>query len=1438
VNTKISPYSPALAPRTRPADGPPAGPRERLNTRLLAVLVGVSVLFGGAWYGLNRWQVRRHATALLAQADVAKAQGRPDRAARFIGLYVGLVPSDTEARARYGMLLDRLATTPRARAGAMAVFEQVLLREPERHDIRKRLVALELDAGQFDDAEQHLSRYLREAFPEDPEVEELQGRCHEGRGEYARAAEAYRTAVSHAPGRTETRLRLARLLRDQLARPEEARLLLAKMVEEDKEPPRALLARARYLQEGTPSAQALQTAQQDVSKALRQAPDDADVLLAAADLGQRLPGGLEEARRHLAHFAERYPSDPRGDEALAALEVRSGRVAEAVAALRHALDRSPDQADLMWNLANLLIQRGDADEGTRLAARLDGLGMPAPRTDYLRAAALMARGDQAGAARALEAVRPLLADSRELTAQCDLLLARCYGALGNAEAQILVCRRVVAADPMQGGARMMLAVALQRLGRGAEALEECQRVLALPNPPATGTIQLARVMTLQNLRLPPRQRQWVKVEQALDQAAKADPEAVEVPVLRAEVLVARGETARARELLEAARAGQPKRVELWAALADLEARDHKPEAAFRLLDEAEKQVGDGAPLRVARLRCLLASGAADSEASFETVSAGLDRLPEAERVTVLAAVAEAHEQLGRSGEARRLWDEVVRLRPNDLDAHLHLFDLALRGEDAGQAAQALDALRHVEGEGGVLGRYNEARLLIRQAERGDKSGLTKAREELQAVSRRRPGWSQVAVCQGQINDLEGNEDRAVENYLRAIELGDRQPEVVRRALRLLYDRRRYADAELVIQRLPDQGGQAEGFQRLATEVSLQTGNYNRALELAGKAVRADSDDYRDHVWLGQVLWAAAQRADVETGRRREAEARAEAALRRAVELAPAAPDARVALVQYLARTGQTAAAREETDRAAARLPAGQAALVLAQCHVAVNQLDRARELFATALKERPDDLAALRAGADFYLRINDVTEAERCLRKVIAVGVKDAAAAAWARAVLAVVLASHGDYQSSREALALVGLMDGRRDDGPAAGLEQERARAVVLALQPGRKQTLEAIDILERLAARQPLSPEDRFLLVQLYERVGEAGKARDRLLPLVQSGGNARYLAHHIDRLLREGRTSEAEGWLPDLEKLQPGSLPVAALRARLLKARGKMAEGAALLKRQAEGKDAATAARVAALVEDLGDAAGAEDLYRRYAAESKQPDRALVLARYYGRHGRVREALDLCEGTWAACAPEAVGEASVGVLNDAGAAAGADDRTRVERRITQELGKRPGSAGLTVCLASLEEVGGRYEKAEALYRQAIERDPRNAIALNNLAWILALRQGRGEEALALVGRAIDVLGPIPELLDTRAVAALAAGRRDAALADLREALGRTTLDPKVRASLSFHLAQAEAGAGAKEEAEKAWREATSAGLKAELLHGLERPAYDKLARAMGRP
>ena len=149
----------------------------------------------------------------------------------------------------------------------------------------------------------------------------------------------------------------------------------------------------------------------------------------------------------------------------------------------------------------------------------------------------------------------------------------------------------------------------------------------------------------------------------------------------------------------------------------------------------------------------------------------------------------------------------------------------------------------------------------RAAARGDKDGLPQVRDELAEVAKRRPEWSRVPLCLGQIEELEGRENRALENYMRAVDLGERQFELLRRTVQLLYKHKRYTDAELVIQRLTEQTPALGDLQRVAAEISLQTGDYNRALELADKAVAENSTDYRDYVWLGQVLWAASQRAE-------------------------------------------------------------------------------------------------------------------------------------------------------------------------------------------------------------------------------------------------------------------------------------------------------------------------------------------------------------------------------------------------------------------------------------------------------------------------------------------------------------------------------------------------------------------------------------------------
>src|SRR5262249_8007844 len=136
-------------------------------------------------------------------------------------------------------------------------------------------------------------------------------------------------------------------------------------------------------------------------------------------------------------------------------------------------------------------------------------------------------------------------------------------------------------------------------------------------------------------------------------------------------------------------------------------------------------------------------------------------------------------------------------------------------------------------------------------------------------------------------------------------------------------------------------------------------------------------------------------------------------------------------------------------------------------------------------------------------------------------------------------------------------------------------------------------------------------------------------------------------------------------------------------------------------------------------------------------------------------------------------AVARACVNIL---AAAHGDDPATpRVASWLEQTVARdEPAApAGLLASLAAVRELQGRYREAESLYRTAIARDARDAVPLNTLAWLIALKDGSGRAALGLINRAIERAGPDPELLDTRAVIYLTTGQSDRALTDLDEAI-----------------------------------------------------------------
>jgi tetratricopeptide (TPR) repeat protein len=1372
--------------------------RRRLNLRLLTVTLIIAVTLAGGVHWLHGYQVQRNAGDLLARADRAEEQGDPAAARDFLERYVLLAPQDSAVQARLGLLLDRTASSPRERMAAFFLLEKVVRREPERHDVRRQLVRVAIAVRRHGDARDHLQTLL-EASPNDPELEELLAQCEEASAQFARAAECYAQVVRHDPHRIDSYVRRAVLLRQRLSRPEGGDEVMNQLIAANPKSVAAYLARARYRRQYHTAAQAAE----DVAYVQQHlAPDDADVLLAAAEL-DAVQGNYEQARQTLGRAIKLHAQDARLKQQMARLELQEGRRAEAADFARDALPALGNDPQTLWNAADLLIDVREFAEARTLMTRLEKIGVPAP-LDYLRARLSLAEERWAEARRLLERARPGLANVPDLLLKAHLLLAHCYQRLSNPDLRIAAYRAALEVDGTNVAARLGLAAAVAAVGQNDEAIALCTQI-ASRAPEAQ--LLAVRLRVQRELRLPPATRKWDLIEHAFKELSAEQRQSVEGRLLWAEMLVGRERVSDAQQFLETARSEQPKQVEYRSALSSLAVRQKQMERAKQLLDEAERDLGDRVEWRLARAVLPLEQTGAEKHALLSRMAEKCEAFGHTDQARLFAGLLEAALRVGDNGLARQFARKLAELRPNDVDVRFTLFRLALQERDVAAAQRLRQDIQQVEGEDGTLWRFADAAQRVRFAAEDQKS-LSVARERLAEAAKGRPHWAPVALLDAEICEREGNIEAAIEQYKQAVALGERQPLVVRRVVQLLQDRRRYGEAQEVLRKLQDEAPLSADLGRLAAEVSL----FNRqtpdqTLELARQAAAANAGDYRNQLWLGHILASL------------ERQAEAEKAFRRAVELKGDVPDTWVALVLFLAGSKQTTAAELAYQDAEKKLGSAWTPLLRGLCAEALGQRDQAVKHYRAALAAQPKDAGVLRSVAGFFLRIGEHAEAQALLKQLLA-GAGDNGSAVWTRRQLAVSLAASGRYTRFKEALALIDQNLNR----PNPAVEDQRVRAILLAMQPSRRR--ESITALEQSFARLPASPDEQFLVAQLYEFDHNWPRARSQMLDLLAAteGKNPLHLAYFVTRLLQHHQLDEAELWLLRLAKLEPNSWRTVQATARLKSQQGDAALAVGLVRKFARDTGGEAMLSAAMLLEELGQNSAAEEVYRQYLATSKLPESALALATHLAKQGKFDEALDLCEKVGPQCPAEAVAAVTAGIARASGARAA--DIQRIERWLTAALAKKADSVRLMLALADLRDVQSRFADAQALYRQVLAKEPQNAVACNNLAVLLTLGQ-KHVEALELSQRALDVEGPAPYFLDTRGLIHLATHQHDEAVRDLEEAVALHATAPRC-----FHLAQAYHASKNSSAASAAWRKAKTLGLAANVLHPLERPAFEKLA------
>jgi tetratricopeptide (TPR) repeat protein len=249
-------------------------------------------------------------------------------------------------------------------------------------------------------------------------------------------------------------------------------------------------------------------------------------------------------------------------------------------------------------------------------------------------------------------------------------------------------------------------------------------------------------------------------------------------------------------------------------------------------------------------------------------------------------------------------------------------------------------------------------------------------------------------------------------------------------------------------------------------------------------------------------------------------------------------------------------------------------------------------------------------------------------------------------------------------------------------------------------------------------------------------------------------------------------------------------------------------------------------ALVAETIDDSRAAVQAWRRAIRLGEQAATSrLRLAALLHDQGKSREALELCLS----------GGPSVGDCRAARLAARILTRATIDpmaQRCAEALFREtlatPNLADKPLFLmelAVLREYQGQADQAVGLTEQALELQPQAVELKNNLAWFLAAYHGDHATAEQWIEQAIQAVGPLPALLDTKGIVLLTAGRTEEAVTVFEASL-QASNPPAVRL---LHLAEAYHQAGRLDDARRLLAQAESSGLTR--LSPRDRSAFLKL-------
>ncbi|MEI8375716.1 MAG: tetratricopeptide repeat protein, partial [Planctomycetota bacterium] len=1167
---------------------------QKLNVKRVIILLVVVLALIGSGYGLHGYQIQRNASAFknLAEAAWHDDPRRISDAVALMKSYLVLKPRDYEAMEELGFWYADCGYFPSASATLEELLKVLEKQEspdlPRIQKVRRKLIEAALAQGRCGDAVPHL-KVLNVELPDDVDVWNLLGKCQVTLGREEEAIKSFTTAIGLKPDRVDIYYNKAMVLRfPPVLNVDAAEKCMAQMIAQ-KDNAKSAVAHHIYgmwLTELGKFDEALKQAK--ATLALDKDHPGGLYLAGQSELALR---NFSKAQDYARQGMKVAPQDFAMYVLMADILIHNDQRDKAVEILKTGIkinEAKSSKAQLLWHLANIYLDSRGSTDAKSIAEALDCMRrmrdykVSPIQLAFLDARVLYANDDWKAAREKFEKVRPQMTDSASLMKSLDYWIGYCYLQQGNPDQAMAAFRRSLSFDKFFFKARDSIAQIFSANGQLQNAAEE-YRLAVIGSPGNTeARLAFARTLVLLNIRRSPAEQNWDEVQRVLQQAENLSPNDGQIKLLIAEMLLARGQAQQAGDLLESLQESSPKGVLFWIARANLAARRGEAEQAKKILAEAQSKLGDLVSLRLAQAPILLRELGSQAGIEIDKLAENVKAFSPAEKTSLWSGLANNLLEIKEYDRAKRLCTQIAQLQPHDATIRYRLLELALVTHDARDPAasraeldrvlEEIDAiagrgplwmygmavglkLAAADGKPVTLATADDKPSKLTAAPQGNleftpKKLLTAAMDYATQAQKLRLAWSRPHVLKGEICRQQGNDEEALQHYMQASLNGDRDLNFIRLLLQMLFERQRYQEAEQVIHRLDsNRTPLTSEIEQKKAEIFTLWGPFDRALDSASSAYNPASEDYRDHIWHGQVLKLLARRAEQEghLDKLQDIAQSAEKSLRRACQIAPNAPECRVELVQLLVATHQKKEASIAADDAREMIPLNASPLAMGYIHEALGETQKAGQCYEKAVQLKPDLPMAVRLLADFYLRNQDIQRAtpliERLLSGTLQTSESDLVAA---RRMKAILLANEG-YSKRKEASELID----RNLASPMASPQDKRLKIQFLLADPRQVRgplVHELAVSLVTTGGSEP-DPEDRFQLARLYQARSDWGRCREQMEKLVSgSQGNSRHLAAYVRMLLDQNQLNDAELWLDQLERVSKTAASV-AFRAELL-------------------------------------------------------------------------------------------------------------------------------------------------------------------------------------------------------------------------------------------------------------------------------------------------